>query len=155
MFVLYFWNAFLSSTRFNSSRKPNRMHRNVSRETNYATDWKTVDLPEEITYYLLLQNRLHFGQAHGTPFTKPSLLHKINWMASTETAKLILHGDFDSSELMDLQALLLHHCQHQDATVLPSLITAAEFISKFKCWNKATSTSPSGMHLGHYKALVM
>jgi hypothetical protein len=35
----------------------------------------------------------------------------------------------------------------------PAQITAQSFESKFKSWNEATSTSPSGIHLGHYKAL--
>jgi hypothetical protein len=38
---------------------------------------------------------------------------------------------------------------------LPLYITPAEFISKFKIWDENTSTSPSGLHLGHYKALVL
>ena len=43
--------------------------------------------------------------------------------------------------------------KHIDA--LPLYITEAEFISKFCMWNEGTSTSPSGLHLGHYKALVL
>jgi hypothetical protein len=72
-----------------------------------ATDWKTIDLPEEIVYYLLLRNRLHFGHTHGSPFTTPRFSQKINWMASTETSELILQGDYDSTKLSHIQALLL------------------------------------------------
>jgi hypothetical protein len=89
------------------------------------TKWKIVDVLEEIVYCLLLQNWLHFRQAHGTPLTK------INWMALMETAELILHGEFDSSDLSDLQALLLQHCQSQTPQVLSPYITKAEFIFKF------------------------
>lgn len=119
-----------------------------------ATKWKTVDLPDEIVYYLLLQNRLHFGQAHGTPFTLPLFTNRLEWKASTETAELILTGDYTNSELSDIQLLLLQHCQNQHLDALPMLVTEAEFVSKFKIWNERTSTSPSGLHLGHYKALV-
>ena len=62
-----------------------------------ATEWKTVDLPDEIVYYLLTRNRLHFGQAHGTPLTTPAFAQQIDWAASTETAELILHGEFDAT----------------------------------------------------------
>jgi hypothetical protein len=113
-----------------------------------ATEWKAVNLPEEIVYYLLLCNQLHFGQAHGTPMTTPILSQKIDWKASTESAELILNGNFDDSKLPDLQALLLKHCQCHNDQVLPQYITEAEFISKFKTWNESTSTSPLGIHLG-------
>ena len=33
-------------------------------------------------------------------------------------------------------------------------ISEDEFIGKLKVWRESTSTSPSGLHLGHYKALV-
>jgi hypothetical protein len=120
-----------------------------------ATSWRTVDLPDEIVYYLLTRNRLHFGQAKGTPFTQPQFTQKLDWAASTETAELILEGDFDSSELSDIQSLLLKHCARKHTDSLPLEITEAEFISKFKLWKENTSTSPSGLHLGHYKALVL
>jgi hypothetical protein len=119
-----------------------------------ATGWKTVDLPNEIVYYLLTRNRLHFGQAHGTPLTTLQFTREINWMASTDSAELILTGDYTSDELTDLQALLLKHCQSPALDALSPQITEAEFISKFKTWNERTSTLPSGLHLGHYKVLV-
>jgi hypothetical protein len=34
------------------------------------------------------------------------------------------------------------------------VITAASFIEKLKVWRESTTTSPSGIHLGHYKALI-
>jgi hypothetical protein len=33
-------------------------------------------------------------------------------------------------------------------------ISEEDFISGFKGWKESTSTSPSGRHLGHYKAIV-
>jgi hypothetical protein len=33
-------------------------------------------------------------------------------------------------------------------------ITEEDFISAFKAWKESTSTSPSGRHLGHYKAII-
>ncbi len=69
-----------------------------------ATEWKTIDLPDEIVYYLLTRNRLHFGQAKGTPLTDASFTREVNWMASTDSAELILNGDYTSNELTDLQS---------------------------------------------------
>ena len=33
-------------------------------------------------------------------------------------------------------------------------ITTEEFRGKLQVWSESTTTSPSGMHLGHYKALI-
>jgi hypothetical protein len=119
-----------------------------------ATNWKTIDLPDEIVYYLLTRNRLHFGQAQGTPFTTPQFTREIDWQASTDSSELILRGEYTSNELTDIQELLLKHCKSSDLDALSPFITEDEFISKFRSWNERTSTSPSGLHLGHYKALV-
>eukprot|EP00957_Ditylum_brightwellii_P068698 5215117-Ditylum_brightwellii.AAC.1 len=32
-------------------------------DPNSTTEWKTIDLPQEIAHYLKLRNRRHFGQA--------------------------------------------------------------------------------------------
>lgn len=45
-----------------------------------------------------------------------------------------------------------------DGNQLPPLddeITESEFWNGFKKWREATSTSPSGRHLGHYKVLLI
>jgi hypothetical protein len=70
-------------------------------------------------------------------------------------AELILNGNFNDAKLLDLQTLLYQHCRSPQLDALPQYITEAEFVSKFRTWNESTSTSPSGIHLGHYKALVM
>ena len=36
-----------------------------------CTEWTMITDPAQVEYYLLLRNRLHFGQAEGTPFTRP------------------------------------------------------------------------------------
>jgi hypothetical protein len=36
----------------------------------------------------------------------------------------------------------------------PTFLTMKEFTGKFRVWRESTSTSPSGRHLGQYKALV-
>jgi hypothetical protein len=34
-----------------------------------CTQWQQIDVPSEIVRLLQERNRLHFGQAHGAPFT--------------------------------------------------------------------------------------
>ena len=94
------------------------------------------------------RNRRHFGQAHGTPFTIAPLADLINWQADTDTAELILKGEYTNDELDDVTQLLLQHCEA--TTKLDSIslqLTLDEFIGKIRVWRENTSTSPSGRHL--------
>jgi hypothetical protein len=52
------------------------------------------------------RNRRHFGQAHRTPFTQAPLADLINWQADTDTAELILHGNYNNDDLDDVTQLL-------------------------------------------------
>jgi hypothetical protein len=117
--------------------------------------FRQLTIPSEIEYYLMERNRRHFGQAHGTPFTQAPLADLLNWQADTETAELILQGEYTNSELDDVTQLLLKHCAAttQLDTVTNGL-TLEEFIGKVRVWRECTSTSPSGRHLGHYKTVT-
>eukprot|EP00957_Ditylum_brightwellii_P139682 10645563-Ditylum_brightwellii.AAC.1 len=55
-----------------------------------AQHWRTVKIPQEIAFYLKLQNRLHFGQAKGTPFTVPPSEEEFNWAANSRYSKMVL-----------------------------------------------------------------
>jgi hypothetical protein len=122
-----------------------------------TTNWRDINCPKEIEFSLRLRNQRHFGQAEseGNPFTTPRMKHKFNWNASTSKAELVLEGDYTDDELTDTQRLLLDNMtrvtEREDNS---QYITDKDFVGKFKVWQESTSTSPSGRHLGHYKALV-
>ena len=111
--------------------------------------WKLITNPREIEYYLMLRNRLHFGQADGTPLTKPPFS-----MASTDAAEAILQGKCHLSSYSTQCQDLLNACQAIDGqdTISPT-ISKDEFRGKVMSWKERTTTSPSGRHLGRYKAL--
>jgi hypothetical protein len=113
-----------------------------------------MTLPDKITKYLTARNQRHFGQAQGTPFAVGPLAELITWQADTDTAELILQGDYTNDELDDITQLLLKHCQSVSTpdAVKPEL-TIEDFTAKLRVWQESTSTSPSGHHLGHYKAV--
>eukprot|EP00957_Ditylum_brightwellii_P150929 11492558-Ditylum_brightwellii.AAC.1 len=48
-----------------------------------AHQWRTVETPQEIAFYLTLRNRLHFGQAKGRPFIIPPLEEEFDWAANS------------------------------------------------------------------------
>jgi hypothetical protein len=74
----------------------------------------------------------------------------------TPSGKLILNGQYNVAHLDASLQLLINHLHDttraNDANIKPS-IKYEDFISKLKTCRELTSTSPSGLHLGHYKAL--
>jgi hypothetical protein len=79
----------------------------------------------------------------------------VDWEAATKTSDLILEGDFSSTELSDLESLLLQHCKKTSPLdSIDAEITEEQFVSRMKVWRESTTTSPSGVDLGHYKALI-
>ena len=117
--------------------------------------WKEVNCPKEIEFLLRLRNQRHFGQAEtdGTPFSTAEMKHKFNWNASTEEAELVLEGEFTDSELSEIERLFLDNMTRvTDADDNTKFVTRKNFEGKYRAWRESTSTSPSGRHLGHYKA---
>jgi hypothetical protein len=118
--------------------------------------WRLITQSYQINYYLLLRNRLHhFGQAQGTPFTEEPFAPNIDWAASTPTAESILDGTHEHADLDKLLRAVLEECTYKTAPdTVTGFVAVHEFLGKFKSWNEKTSISPSGRHLGLYKALV-
>ncbi len=115
--------------------------------------WKKVETPKAISSYVLKRNQGHFGQAEG-PFTIPPLSEAVNYPASTAACELMLEGEYDTEALEDITQLLIRHfSKQQELDCLPAEITTNDFLSALKVWKEGTSTSPSGMNLGHYHAL--
>ena len=119
------------------------------------SNWKEVNCPKEIEFLLRLRNQRHFGQAEtdSTPFTTERMKHKFNWNASTEEAELVLEGNFTDNEMSEIERLFLDNMTRvTDTDDKTKFVTRKDFEGKFRAWRESTSTSPSGRHLGHYKA---
>ncbi len=122
-----------------------------------CTDWQIVDIPTEIVEHLQKRNRQHFGQEHGTPFTIPPLSDVLPFTGDGQGANDILSGVWDHPELSDSVRILLQHLQvteDMESTPSNAAVSDKEFVGKLKVWKETTTTSPSGVHLGHYKALI-
>jgi hypothetical protein len=122
-----------------------------------CTDWQIVDIPTEIVEHLQKRNRQHFGQAHGTPFTIPPLSDVLPFTGDGQGANDILSGVWDHPELSDSVRILLQHLQvteDMESTPSNAAVSDEKFVGKLKVWKETTTTSPSGVHLGHYKALI-
>lgn len=122
-----------------------------------CTSWTNLEQPQEIQNALLKRNRLHFGQAQGTFPTVPPFSETVDWEAGTYQADLILDGTipYSSVEIDEISELLLKHFQRTTAldSIAPT-ITEEEWCGKMNAWHEATTTSPSGLHLGHHKCLT-
>ncbi|KAI2505037.1 hypothetical protein MHU86_9393 [Fragilaria crotonensis] len=122
-----------------------------------CTDWVQIDVPTEVLHQLQQRNRTHFGQAFGTPFTIPPLATELGFDGATAHGQQILDGAYDSTALeSNVRRLLSHLEKVQDIYKNPSkpTITEEEFRGKLRVWTESTTTSPSGLHLGHFKALI-
>ena len=119
--------------------------------------WRMIDVPTEIVEQLQRRNRKHFGQAHGTPFTVPPLSTGLGYTGDGQLSELILNGTAAFPELSQDIQLLLKHMQRAaeiEAETCYPTISEKDFIGKLKVWKESTTTSPSGVHLGHYKSLI-
>ena len=105
---------------------------------------------------LTLRYQRHFGQAEyeGTPFTQEPLRTLFNWSASTHQAELVLEGSYTNAEMDSVcQSLLDSMARSTPLDHLEATVSIQHMLGKFKKWRESTSTSPSGRHPGHYKAL--
>jgi hypothetical protein len=122
-----------------------------------CTEWQQIEVPTEVLFHLQQRNQRHFGQAKGSPFTVPPLLQEIGYRGDGPSVEQILNGTNDATGLDSNFALLLQHLkQTEEMAALDAhpTITEQEYIGKLRVWKESTSTSPSGLHLGHYKALI-
>jgi hypothetical protein len=132
----------------------------VPTDGDYSTDhckkcdsWQTLDDPTEVQEALQHHNQIHFGQAHGTFPTTPQFTDHVDWMASTISADMILNGEdpFEDVNIPDIARELLASFAHSSPlNAVSNEVTLAEWTGKMKSWKETTSTSPSGMHLGHH-----
>eukprot|EP00957_Ditylum_brightwellii_P006885 520864-Ditylum_brightwellii.AAC.1 len=100
-------------------------------------------------------DRLHFGQAHDTPFTVPPLSVEVKWAANSITSKLILEGDYSNDKHSNIEQLLIQQCKQEcNCKLIGEQISRKEWRDKIAVWDERTTTSSLGKHLRHFKALL-
>ena len=118
-----------------------------------ASHWRTERTPQEIERLLITRNQKHFGQANETPFITTGIQSQVQYNGSGRVADLILNGEYDTSTFSEITQLFIQHLKRRTESHLTGEITRTEFLDKLKYWPEKTSTSPSGLHLGHYQVL--
>jgi hypothetical protein len=124
----------------------------LKRSTTNFTSLERIQAQHQLDSTLLDRNISHFAQAHGTPFTTESLIEIIGDDGCSNQAFEILQGNVPE-HLQKFPKLLLKELR-QTRPTLPLDMTLDDMCHCFDKWRENTTTSPSGKHLGIYKALI-
>lgn len=101
---------------------------------------------------LFHRNRKHFAQADGTPCTQPIIQDHIGTSGITKGAQDIINNVIPPDLPVNIR-LLFEELQSNVPPISPHY-SFEDMIYGFATWREKTTTSPSGKHLGMYKALV-
>jgi hypothetical protein len=123
--------------------------------------WTSITDPTLISQHVCSANTRQYNQAADTPFATEPLRSYIGHDASATGASSLLSGSLppdDISSLLQPETIKLLHTLRQpyespkkEAQIE---ITPDDYCSCYKVIPERTSSSPSGCHVGHYKAAL-
>ena len=120
--------------------------------------WKSVTNPREIAQEVCKINSAQYHQAHTTPFGSGPLADMIGRRGDTPTSQELLRGTLPPEMPPSLlpETLRVLHSLAQPVPQLggSAVLTPAEFKATYSVASEQTSSSPSGRHIGHYKAVL-
>jgi hypothetical protein len=106
---------------------------------------------------IISRNIEHFSQADGSPFTTTRLTDVFGRYGTNKAAEMLLDGIFDIEALDTTEAvkeILYRFKRVSDTGTISDHLTSDDLHQLYSRWNEGTSTSPSGLHLGHEKAIL-
>ena len=116
--------------------------------------WKMILDPQEIIRALISRNIKHFGGASGTPFMTDPLQEIFGYTA--EEFRERLKDQKQSLMLHKSTEALLNQITSETLNVtITESISMEQMKHRLSNWRESTSTSPSGQHLGHWRALAV
>jgi hypothetical protein len=130
---------------------------------NWSEPWTTVTNPEEIARHVCTANTRQYHQATNTPFATEPLVSYIGPEANTLGTDNLLRRNMPPDEttlllqpetIQLLRMVATNNTQHAHPG-LDINISVEAFQSCYKAVKENTSSSPSGRHVGHYKAAAM
>ena len=122
--------------------------------------WDTILDQATIENYLLRYNRQSFRAAAASPCGHGIIYNAISFTSLTPTAAEFLKGvipeDWYGNDTL-LKAFMMefmipHHIRERPP--IKSTLSTEDIVKGISKWKESTATSPSGRHLGHYKALI-
>jgi len=120
--------------------------------------WKSITNPVEIAREVCKVNAKQYHQAHTTPLGSGHIGQLFGRRGDTSASDTLLGGtlpeDLPANTLPETIRIL-----NTLATPVPSvdgepIISSDDFRSTYRVAHEGTSSSPSGRHIGHYKAIL-
>ena len=137
-----------------SARKPGGLQRIISPDHN--GEWTEKVTKEDVERGTLQENERRFTQANGTPMTISPLSDEFGKLGNGPQADNLLRGLYTSHGGIDekTERILQHLKTKEDMipVVQPRPISREELAEGWKRVKERTSSSPSGLHIGHWKA---
>lgn len=122
--------------------------------------WEHVFDQESIEEVLLEYNHCSFRKASESQLGSGFIYDSLKFSSLSQAGSEILSGHLPESwnvhdpRLIEFLASFAIPDQVKSAPLIQTHITEDDFIYGFKGWKEKTSTSSSGRHLGHYKAII-
>jgi hypothetical protein len=106
---------------------------------------------------IIERNKVHFAQADGTPFTTAPIIDYLGRLGTNEACEMLLSGqaevdEWDINEPAKVILRKMKRVTKKDA--VSDYISAEDLDTGYGKWGEGTSTSPSGIHLGHDKTIL-
>ena len=142
------------------STQPGEVH-SILREVEPAElMWDTIITREEMENHLVHFNREAFRAASTSPCGHGVIHYALTFTSLSQEAEDMLHGIVpqawhgDNQLLKEFLASFAIPNTIQEKDQINIRISGDDIKKGFQGWKESTSTSPSGRHLGHYKALT-
>eukprot|EP00957_Ditylum_brightwellii_P025632 1937935-Ditylum_brightwellii.AAC.1 len=127
-------------------------------QVGFQHDYKIIDDGTKVMSTLLQQNKLRLNKAWETPCAYGPLKDYIENFGLGQGAKDVLDRNFDPNKSENLSAVnfwLKHHIRRMATeNLINAEISLDGYKGLVKVQNESTSSSPSGRHCGHYKAIL-
>ncbi len=130
--------------------------------TNHETDiiWDSLLDLSSIDKNLLRFNRQHFRAAATSPCGHGIIHDKLSFTSLSPAASALLAGTIpkdwygNDTLLREFLTSFIIPDHTKSMSPIETSITSSDVHKGFSQWKEKTSTSPSGRHLGHYKAAI-
>ncbi len=137
------------------------LQRTVQEKRQDSEEWVTLIDKQSLERAILVYCQEHFRQAEATPFGAGQLFDMLGHSGLTEAGRELLKGTLfenadhtDFPEIKEFITQLAIPSQLLETQPIPSEISLQDYSAAIQRWKESTSTSPSGRHLGFYKATL-